>query len=132
GAGLFWINAVSQAPKQGDSFDNSNMAFPIDGIDWPIPFPPEYVKAWADWDKRRKAKEAWDRKPKGEDPGDAGEEPKFDEQALPDDGDVIDDWTYTNKPGQAITREHDVDDKHHEKQWMLWQHQATVLQAMPD
>lgn len=132
GASLFWINTVWQTPNPGENFDNSNMVFPVDGVDWPMPFPPEFVKEWSDWDAARKKKAAWDKKPKGEDPGDPGNEPQFDRTTVPDDGEVVDDWTYTNTPGQAITRERDVDDTHHEKQWMLWLHQATVLRAMPD
>jgi hypothetical protein len=150
GATLFWINSVWMTPKKGATFDNSNMVFPVSGIDWPMPFPPEFVADWSAWDARRKSKEQWDKAhakltwdPKnkdasrvptekelaklGPDPGDAGKEPTYTRTTLPNDGEVIDGWAYSVRAGEGIARQKDD-----VKQWMTWLHQATVLRAMGD
>jgi hypothetical protein len=150
GASVFWINSVWMTPKQGKQFDNSNMVFPIPGVELPMPFPTEHVAEWSEWDKRRQAKEKWDKErarltwnPKakdhsreptekeeaklGPDPGEAGDEPTYDRTTLPADDEEIDGWTYTVRAGEGIAREKDG-----VKQWMTWRHQATVLKAMGD
>jgi hypothetical protein len=150
GASVFWINSVWQTPKKGQKFDNSNMVFPVPGVEWPMPFPPEYVAEWSAWEARSKAKEKWEKarakltwNPKtkdntrepteketaklGPDPGEPGEQPKFERTTLPADGEEIDGWTYTVRAGEGITREKDG-----VRQWMTWTHQATVLRAMGD
>ena len=156
GATVFWIKSDWTSPRKdkkgkviGD-IDNSNMVFPVPDVTWPMPYPPEYEQEWSEWKKRTQTKQAWDAKQKrmtwdpktndytkeltdkerqrlGEDPGDPGEEPTYDRTELPADGEEVDGWTYTVKPGQGITREKDG-----EKQWMTWLHQATILKATDD
>ena len=59
-------------------------------------------------------------------PGDT--QPEYKEPALlPADGAVVNGWTYSVKPAEAITRTNGT-----ETHWLRWQHQATVLKAMPD
>jgi hypothetical protein len=59
-------------------------------------------------------------------------EPTYDyPKLLPPDGEAADGWTYTVKPGQPITRSKG-EGKDKVTHWMRWEHEATVLHAMPD
>jgi hypothetical protein len=153
GASLFWINtAVWKRDTKKKKVDRSNKVHKFPGIDYPMPFVPEFVDAWAAWaasaegkqykkDKAayEKALKAWDKeaaKAKKQGLPEPSNKPvaPTDTQpanttpaALPKDGDVVDGWKYTVADGKPITREKDG-----VVYYMVWQHQATVIRAIDD
>jgi hypothetical protein len=143
GAGLFWVN---RSLWEATEPDDSNKVRAIAGAKFPMPPPPEYVSEWKAWKEEQTSYEknlkAWERKSKAaktdEQKAKLGEAPKKPDKAepqylykdrklLPNDGEVVHGWTYTVKVGQPITRTKDG-----VTHWLRWQHQATVLRAMPD
>ena len=85
-------------------------------------------------DKVKKGKAAAAKAKTAFDPATIGPEPAKPESSQPDytegkllphDGEVSNDWTYTVKVGQPITRTKDG-----VTHWLRWRHQATVLKAM--
>jgi hypothetical protein len=151
GASLFWINTATwKRDTKKKPVDRSNKVHKFSGVDYPMPFVPEFVDAWAAWaasaegKQYKKDKAAYDRALKAwneaaakakkagkEEPPNKPEAPEDTQpenttpKALPSDGDVVDGWTYTVSDGRPITREKDG-----VVYYMVWLHQATVIRAV--
>jgi hypothetical protein len=151
GAALFWINTATwKRDTKEKTVDRSNKVHKFSGVDYPMPFVPEFVDAWAAWSTSAEGKQykkdktaydnalkAWNAeaaKAKKKDlpePANKPEEPKDTQpenttpKALPSHGDVVDGWKYTVSDGQPITREKDG-----VVYYMVWLHQATVIRAV--